>query len=187
MFVVAYLDDILVYSRILEEYQLYISKVLEYLGVRDLRLKPEKCEFYKEEVNFLGFIIGRNGIRIDPAKLWAVKEWLIPSNVKEIQSFLGFVNYNRKFIKNYSKKANPLTNLTKDAIQWYWGTKEQQAFEELKEDCLRDPILKMFDPKKLSRMETDASDLAIGACWMQEYDGRWHLIAYMSRKLSPVE
>ena len=74
VFVVAYLDDILVYSRILEEYQLYISKVLEYLGVRDLRLKPEKCKFYIEEVNFLGFIIGRNGIRIDPVKLQAVKE-----------------------------------------------------------------------------------------------------------------
>ena len=69
VFVVAYLDDILVYSRTLEEYQLYISKVLECLGVKDLRLKPEKCKFYKEEVNFLGFIIGRNGIRIDPAKL----------------------------------------------------------------------------------------------------------------------
>ena len=69
VFVVAYLDDILVYSRTLEEYQLYISKVLEYLGVRDLRLKPEKYKFYKEEVDFLGFIIGRNGIRIDPAKL----------------------------------------------------------------------------------------------------------------------
>ena len=84
IFVVVYLDDILVYSRTLEEYQLYISKVLEYLGVRDLRLKPEKYKFYKEEVDFLGFIIGRNGIRIDPAKLWAVKEWPVPSNVKEI-------------------------------------------------------------------------------------------------------
>ena len=69
VFVVVYLDDILVYSRILEEYQLYISKVLECLGVRDLRLKPEKCKFYIEEVNLLGFIIGRNGIRIDPVKL----------------------------------------------------------------------------------------------------------------------
>ena len=187
VFVVAYLDDILVYSRTLEEYQLHVSKVLEYLGVRDLRLKPEKYKFYKEEVDFLGFIIGRNGIRIDPAKLWAVKEWPIPSNVKEIQSFLGFVNYNRKFIKNYLKKANPLTNLIKDATQWHWGTREQQAFEELKEDCLRDPILKIFDLKKPSRMETDASDLAIGACWMQEHDSRWHPVAYMSRKLSPAE
>ena len=69
VFVIAYLDDILVYSKTLEEYRLYVSKVLEGLGVRDLRLKPEKCEFYIEEVNFLGFIVGRNGIRIDPIKL----------------------------------------------------------------------------------------------------------------------
>ena len=69
VFVVAYLDDILVYSKTLEEHRLYISKVLKYLGVRDLRLKLEKCEFYIEEVNFLGFVIGRNGIRIDPTKL----------------------------------------------------------------------------------------------------------------------
>ena len=69
MFVIAYLDDILVYSKTLEEHRLYVSKVLEYLGVRDLRLKPEKCEFYIEEVDFLGFVIGRNGIRIDLTKL----------------------------------------------------------------------------------------------------------------------
>ena len=74
VFVVAYLDDILVYSRTLEEHQLHVSKVLECLEVRDLRLKPEKCKFYIEEINFLGFIIGRNGIRIDPVKLQAVKE-----------------------------------------------------------------------------------------------------------------
>ena len=80
-----------------------------------------------------------------------------------------------------------MTNLTKDATQWHWGTREQQAFEELKEDCLRDPILKIFDPKKPSRMETDASDLAIGACWMQEHDSKWHPVVYISRKLSLAE
>ena len=113
VFVVAYLDDILVYSRTLEEYQLYISKVLEYLGVRDLRLKPEKYKFYIEEVNFLGFIIGRNGIRIDLIELQAIKEQKALTNVKEVQSFLGFINYNREVIRGYSKTAIPFTNLIK--------------------------------------------------------------------------
>ena len=190
VFVVAYLDDILVYSRTLEEYQLYISKVLECLGVRDLRLKPEKYEFYIEEVDFLGFIIGRNGIRIDLVKLQAVREWKTPTNVREVQSFLGFANYNRKFIQGYSKTAIPLTNLTKIAtnkMAWQWGKEEQEAFESLKNECLQDPILKMFDTEKPSRIETDASDLAIGACLTQEYEGKWHPVAYMSRKLSPAE
>ena len=189
VFVVAYLDDILVYSRTLEEHQLHVSKVLECLGVRDLRLKPEKCEFHQEAVDFLGFIVGRNGIRIDPTKLQAVREWKAPNNVKEVQSFLGFVNYNRKFIRDYSRRAIPLTNLTKVATtkEWQWGTKEQQAFEDLKRECLNDPVLKMFDTKKPSRIESDASDLAIGACLTQEHEGKQHPVAYMSRKLSPAE
>ena len=134
--------------------------------MRDLRLKPKKCKFYIEEVDFLGFIIGRNGIRIDPIKLQAVKEWKALTNVKEVQSFLGFVNYNRKFIQGYSKAAISLTNLTKIAtnkMEWQWGKEEQKAFEKLKNECLQDPVLKMFDTEKPSRIETDASDLAIDA------------------------
>ena len=118
VFVIAYLDDILVYSKTLEDHQRHVSQVLNCLEARDLRLKPEKCEFHKEEVDFLGFIVGRNGIRIDPQKLEAVSKWPIPTTIKEVQSFLGFVNYNRKFIRDYSKKAIPLTNLTKGEKTW---------------------------------------------------------------------
>ena len=84
VFVIAYLDDILVYSKTLEDHQRHVSQVLNYLEARDLRLKPEKCEFYKEEVDFLGFIIGRNGIRIDPQKLEAISKWPIPTIIKEV-------------------------------------------------------------------------------------------------------
>ena len=187
IFVIAYLDDILVYSKTLELHVDHVEIVLTCLAKRDLKLKPEKCEFHREEVDFLGFVVGRNGIRIDPAKLQAVKDWKPPTNVKEAQSFLGFVNYNRKFIKDYSKKAIPLTNLTGKDKPWSWGVPEQQAFEQLKEACLDEPVLKMFDPKKPLRLETDASDLAIGACLCQEHDSKWHPIAYLSRKLSPAE
>jgi len=97
-FVIAYLDDILVYSNTLKE------QVLECLSKRNLRLKPEKCEFHREEVDFLGFVVGRRGIRMDPENLRAVREWKPPTNVKEVQAFLGLINYNRKFIKGYSAK-----------------------------------------------------------------------------------
>ncbi len=97
-FVIAYLDDILVYSTTLKE------QVLECLSKRNLRLKPEKCEFLREEVDFLGFVVGRRGIRMDPENLRAVGEWKPPTKVKEVQAFLGLMNYNRKFIKGYSAK-----------------------------------------------------------------------------------
>lgn len=127
-FVIAYLDDILVYSKTLEEHKRHVSTVLQCLGKRDLRLKPEKCDFHKEQVDFPGFVVGRYGIRIDPAKLLAVKDWPTPKNVKDVQSFVGFVNYVRKFIKNYSARATPLTNLTVKDKAWEWGSKQEEAF-----------------------------------------------------------
>ena len=112
-FVIAYLDDIMIYSKILEEHVSHVSKVLECLDMRNLHLKPEKCEFHREEVDFLGFVVGRHEVRMNPKKLRAVKEWKPSINVKKVQSFLGFMNYNRKFIKNYFASAISLTNLTK--------------------------------------------------------------------------
>ena len=187
IFVIAYLDDILIFSKTMELHVNHVITVLKCLNERDLRLKPEKCEFHREEVDFLGFVVGRNGIRIDPNKVKAIKEWPTPTDVKELQSFLGFVNYNRKFVKGYSAKAVPLTNLTAKDKPWSWGEKEQTAFESLQQACTKDPVMRMFDPKKPVRLETDASDLAIGACISQEYDGKWHPVAYLSRKLSPAE
>ena len=185
--VVAYLDDILVYSEDPAKHEEHVKQVLERLAKYNLRLKPEKCEWSKEEVKFLGFMIGRNSIRIDPDKLRAVHEWKTPTNVKEVQSFLGFVNYNRKFIKHFSQIGAPLHNLTRKDKPYEWTEKCEQAFQKLKQACISEPVLRMFDPKKPIRIETDASDLAIGGCLTQEYDGKWHPIAYHSRKMSPAE
>jgi hypothetical protein len=187
IFVIAYLDDIMIYSTTLEEHVQHVSQVLECLDQRDLRLKPEKCEFHREEVDFLGFVVGRHGIQMDPKKIKAVKEWPTPIDVKDIQAFIGFVQYNRKFIKNFLERSIPLTNLTKKDTPWKWGSREEAAFQGLKEECLKEPVLKMFDPKKPGRMETNALDLVIDACFNQLYEGMWHLVAYYSRKLSPAE
>jgi len=185
--VVAYLDDILVYSETEAEHTQHVKKILECLQNYNLQLKPEKCEFHKHEVTFLGYVVGRHGIKMEPAKIQSIEEWPLPKNVKEVQGFLEFANYNRQFIEGYSKKALPLTSLTKKDTPFHWGSKEQQAFDDLKQACTENPVLKLFDPKKTIRIETDASDLAIGACLCQEYDKKWQPVAYYSRKLSPAE
>jgi hypothetical protein len=184
---IAYLDDILVYSESEEEHKKHVNEILECLSRFELKLKPEKCEFHRTTVTFLGFIISTEGIRMDNEKIKAVQEWPKPRNVKEVQQFLGFVNYNRRFIQGYSKEAKPLTELTKKDRQWAWNDKEERAFQFLKEACTEPPLLKTFDSSKKTKIETDASDFAIGACLSQQYDDRWHPVAYHSRSLSPAE
>lgn len=105
-------------------------------------------------------------------------------NVKEIQSFIDFINYNKKFIKNYSKKSLLFTNLIKKKTSWEWNAKHERAFQELKEACLKKSILKMFNSKKLIRIESNALNLIIEACLNQEHKGKWHSMTYFSRKLS---
>lgn len=185
--VVAYLDDILVYSKTLEEHIRHVTEVLECLRQADLQLKPEKCEWHKEEVEFLGFIVGRNGVKMSNTKIDVVKNWPTPTTVKGIQEFLGFVNFNRRFIKDYSKKALPLTKLTRKDTPFKWGKEQDDAFESLRQACIDPPTLITFESNKPLRMETDASDLALGACITQERDGQWHPIAYYSRKFSGPE
>ena len=157
------------------------------LQERNLYIRPEKCEWHKKEVTFLGFIVGINGLRIDPDKIKSVKEWPTPTTIKQVQAFLGFANYNRKFIKNYSALAQPLIKLTRKDQSFEWTQEQQTAFQKLKEASVQAPTLKMFDEGKPIQIETDASDLAIGACLTQEHEGQRHPVAYFSRKLTPAE
>ena len=109
-------------------------------------------------------MVGRKGIRMNPVKINAVREWKQSINIKKVMSFLKFVNYNRKFIKDYFKKAISLTNLMTKDRPWNWEKSEEEAFQQLRQTCLEEPVLKMFNLKKSIRIETDASDLAIEAC-----------------------
>jgi hypothetical protein len=186
-FALAYLDDIIIFSQTKEEHEKHVNQVLEALNDRDLRVAPEKCDWHKQDVEFLGFRIGVSGIQMDPKKVQSLKEWPVPGSVKEVQQFLGFANYNRRFIRNYSQVAAPLTNLTKKETNFEWGPVQQRAFDTLIKACSKDPVLKIFDPALDSRIESDASDLAIGACLAQQYDKHWHPVAYFSRKMTPAE
>ncbi|KFY32643.1 hypothetical protein V493_00008 [Pseudogymnoascus sp. VKM F-4281 (FW-2241)] len=171
VFTVVYLDDILVYSKTEEEHVEHVKLVLAKLKARQLLLKPEKCDFHKQEVEFLGHLVGTKGVRMDPKK-----------------AFLGFANFYRRFIAGYSKIAQPLTELTRKDLAFNWSDKAEAAFQELKTKFTEAPILATFDPKKKIILETDSSDFAIGACLNQpDESGKPKPIAYYSRKLSPAE
>ena len=119
IFVVAYLDDILVYSERTEEHTEHVKTVLRALDKAHLRLKPQKCEFHKKRLEFLGHVISTTGIEVSPAKIEVVKTWKPPTNVREVREILGFSGFNRQFIKDYAAITHPLTELTKKDIPFY--------------------------------------------------------------------
>ena len=127
--VLAYVDDILVFTTgSLEQHVKDVQSVFERLSTTTFKTAPKKCEFHKKSVKFLGFIIGTDGVRIDPEKTTSIEEWPTPKSVKDIQSFLGLANYNRKFIPNYSKVAIPLTKLIKKDVPFKWTNDQETAF-----------------------------------------------------------
>jgi len=143
--VVVYLDDILIFTETLEEHQRVTQRVMELLQKHNLFLKPEKCKFENTEVEYLGVTISKNSVKMDPVKVAGVTEWPIPSNQKEVQSFLGFTNFYCRFIQGFSHLARPLFNLTRKATEWRWGAEEQSAFNSLKEQITTAPILTLLD------------------------------------------
>lgn len=188
IFCTAYLDDILIYSDSLEEHQVHVEKVLEALKANGILLKPEKCEFHTQSTTYLGLIIEPNGIRMDPKKVETVQNWTTPKTVKDVQAFLGFANFYRRFIYGFSKIAAPLSALTKKDKTWSWTSEAQVAFNALKEAFTTAPILAHFDPEKEIIVETDASDY-VSAGILSQYDDTQTLrpVAYFSKKHSPAE
>lgn len=188
VFCTAYIDDVLIYSDNLEEHRIHVGKVLQALQDADLQLDIKKCEFEVEEVGYLGMIIGKNGVRMDPAKVQAVVEWASPTSVKDVQAFLGFANFYRRFIKGFSRITKPLVDLTKKSTRWSWSDRCQEAFQLLKDSFTQAPILRHFDPERQVFIETDASDyVSSGILSQKDDDGVLHPVAFMSKKHSPAE
>ncbi|KAI0996661.1 Transposon Ty3-I Gag-Pol polyprotein [Podosphaera aphanis] len=188
IFCTAFADDILIYSNTLEEHKGHVVKVLKALKKNNVFLKPEKCEFHTQSTTYLGLIIEPNGIRMDPKKLEAVSEWTKPGNVKDVQAFLGFANFYRRFIFGFSKLAAPLTKLTRKDSPFLWTQEAQSAFDALKMAFTTAPILAHFNPEKIIVVETDASDY-VSAGILSQYDDAQKLrpVAYFSKKHSPAE
>ncbi|KAI3367249.1 hypothetical protein L3Q82_008301 [Scortum barcoo] len=158
-FVFVYLDDILIYSRNLPDHQLHVRQVLQRLLENRLFVKKEKCEFHASQVDFLGFIIKEGCVQADPAKVRAVAEWPIPTNRKILQRFLGFANFYRRFIRNYSQEAAPLTALTSPSRPFVWSEEAEKAFNRLRTLFTTAPVLVQPDPAQQFVVEVDASDI----------------------------
>jgi hypothetical protein len=186
-FVVVYLDDILIFSKTLEEHVKHIDLVLTALKRSKLYAGIKKCAFGLKETEFLGHIIGSNRIKMDPKKVAAVQDWPVPRNVHDVRAFLGLTGYYRRFIHHYAHKALPLNELTKKDVKWSWTDKHQESFEQLKTALISAPVLAIPDPTQPYEVFTDASGFAIGAVLLQNQGQGLQPVAYLSCKLNPAE
>ena len=185
--VVCFLDDILVASATVEEHLVHLDKVLTALGRANLKLHPRKCAVARESAVCLGHLLDREGIRPDPHNLAKVVKWPVPKDVKEVRGFLGLTGYYRQFIRDYSKVAEPLTNLTSKEKDWTWGSVEQKAFETLRDALTSSPIVAYPDFDKPFWLKTDASAGSVGYVLSQFHDGKERVISYGSKKLDKAQ
>lgn len=179
--VVVFIDDILVYSKSIEEHVEHLRQVFELLQQHQLHLKIAKCSFAKEQLEFLGHIISSGGVSTDPTKVQIVQRWPVPTSVKEVRSFLGMAGYYRRFVKHFGIISKPLTNLLKKGQIFLWSSETQVAFDTLKQALLEAPVLAIPDFQKQFMVITDASDRGIGAVLQQG----GHPIAFISKALGP--
>ena len=180
--VVAFIDYILVYSRNKKEHEEHLKTILELLRKEKLYGKFSKCEFWLKEISFLGHIVSKGEILVDPEKIKAITDWPILKNVIEVRSFLGLAGYYRKYFENFSKVARPMFELLKKGIWFQWIERHMIAFEELKKKLTTAHILAMPDCSKPFEVYFDASFEGLGCVFMRE--GR--VIAYASRQLRPM-
>uniref|UniRef100_A0A3B1IWP2 Gypsy retrotransposon integrase-like protein 1 n=1 Tax=Astyanax mexicanus TaxID=7994 RepID=A0A3B1IWP2_ASTMX len=207
--VLVFLDDLIVFSDTLEEHESRLMRVLTKLKDFGLKLSPEKCHFFRRSVRYLGHIVSEDGVETDPEKISALTTWPKPRNIRELKSFLGFTGYYRRFVKDYSKIARPLNDLTVGYIpqkrrsrgkphqlvdqdsggplQEKWNEKCDEAFNTLIEKLTTAPILGFANPHLPYVLHTDASVQGLGAALYQQQDGQLRVIAYASRGLSYSE
>ena len=188
VFALVYLDDIIVFSRTLEEHFRNLETVFRRLREAGLKLKLKKCSFEKNSVPYLGHIVSADGLATDPKKISAMTNFPPPRNVKQLQTFLGLTNYYRRFVPNFAQVAHPLTELTKKDIEFVWSDTQQQAFQALKDRLVPSPVLAFSDFTEPFIVCTDACDYGVGAVLAQNQDvpglGTTEVvIAYMSRHL----
>jgi hypothetical protein len=186
--VVVYLDNILIYSSDKTTHCKQVKEVLRRLRKHRLYAKPEKCEFDRKSIEYLGYILSPAGLTMASDKVQTIQDWPEPRRVKDIQSFLGFANFYQRFIYNFSDITVPLTRLTRKNISFNFGNKERDAFNYLKSAFASAPILTHWIPDRPIIVGTDASDYALAAILSIELEnGEIHLVAFHSRSFNPTK
>lgn len=167
-----YLDDIVIYASSIEDHSLKLENVFKRHRENNLKLQPDKCEFMRQEVTYLGHIIRNEGVKPNPEKNHIIHNFPTPTNAKEIKSFLGLVGYHRKFIKDFAHKTKPLTLLLKKNINFDRSTQQQESFNQLRGELLSEPILQYPDFSREFILTTDVSQVALGAVLSQGEIGK---------------
>jgi len=178
-FIVVYFDDILIYSKSLDEHDDHIQSVLNVLCEQKLYANLGKCTFCTDKVVFLGFVVSGHGVEVDEDKIKAVREWMPPQNASQVRSFHGLAGFYRRFVKDFSTIAAPINELTKKEEPFKWGEAQEKAFEKLKMKLTTAPFLALPDFGKIFEIECDASGVGIGGVLIQER----RLIAYFGEML----
>ena len=183
--VLVYVDDVLIFSKSFDEHLQHLEQVFQRLKQANLKLQPEKCHFAVRKLKFLGHVISRDGIEVDPEKTQAVSQVPIPKTQKQIRSFLGMANYYRRFIKDFSTIASPLNSLLQKDKRFQWDEQCQKAFDTIKAKLLTAPVLSYADPTKKFVLTCDASDTAVGYVLGQvDEQKREYVIAYGGKSLT---
>ena len=187
-FVVVYIDNINIGSKTFEEHLTHLEQVFERLEKAGLKLSPEKCFFFKDEIPFLGHVVSRTGIHTDPEKLKVIKEFPVPKDLTQLRGFIALASYYRKFVKNFSSIVEPLNRLLKKNVHYVWGDDQHDAFERLKMCLMTPPILTYPNFERPFILYTDASTFALGAILAQKDERKKEgVIAYASRTLHKHE
>jgi hypothetical protein len=161
--VIAYLNDILIYSRNLKDHVKQVREILKRLIDTELQIDIDKCNFHTKKTKYLGLVIMPRGIEMDQGMVSTIASWLLPMNREQLQRFLGFANFYRQFIKDFSGTARPLYNLTKKTIAWVWSPVYHITFEQLKTCFSIAPTLRLYDWEKPALVVTDMSDWSAGS------------------------
>ncbi|GJZ89565.1 putative reverse transcriptase domain-containing protein [Tanacetum coccineum] len=178
-FVIVFIYDILIYSRNKVEHEGYLKKILELLKKEELYAKFSKCDFWLSKVQFLGHVIDKEGIHVDPTKIESIRDWALPKAPTDIHQFLGLASYYRRFIEGFSKVAKPMTKLTQKSMKFDWGEKEEAAFQTLKQKLYSALILALPEGSENLVVYCDASYKGLGAVLIQKE----RVIAYASHQL----
>ena len=179
----AYMDDIIIPSQTLDEHLAKLELVLQRLAEAKLKIKLKKCRFLRKEVQYLGHKISHHGIEVTDEKVKSITNYPVPSNCRQLKSFLGLAGFYRAYVSKYASVAAPLTDLLKQDVPFVWGERQQTAFDTLKKALTNPPVLAHPDFEKDFYLVTDASDKGIGSCLMQKYQDKFRPIAYYSHKL----